>query len=75
MVQLGKIKKNARAREDDMNETMCQLCGLRPATVPERDLGRLVRRLCRECGEVRRKKDVRRIIELIEQRKEREKVK
>lgn len=53
-----------------MARKMCELCGDRPATVPDRGrMGRLINRVCSPCHALRLAGDMKRIMELREKRR------
>ncbi len=55
-----------------MAKKMCEICGEKPATVPDRKrMGRLINRLCSSCHALRLSGDIKRILELHEQRRAR----
>lgn len=44
---------------------LCEICGVNPATVPDRErMGRLINRVCTGCHALRLKGDLQRILEL-----------
>ena len=52
---------------------LCEICGENPATVPDRErMGRLINRVCSSCHALRLAGDMKRIMELYEQRRARE---
>ena len=53
-----------------MTTKLCELCGDKPATVPDRErMGRLINRVCNSCHALRLKGDLKRIMELEEKRR------
>ena len=55
-----------------MAKKMCEICGEKPATVPDRErMGRLINRVCSSCHTLRLAGDMKRIMELHEQRRAR----
>ncbi len=55
-----------------MAKKMCEICGEKPATVPDRErMGRLINRVCSSCHALRLSGDIKRILELHEQRRAR----
>lgn len=53
-----------------MAKKMCEICGEKPATVPDRQrLGRLINRVCSSCHALRLAGDMKRIMELHEKRR------
>lgn len=53
-----------------MAKKMCEICGEKPATVPDRErFGRLINRVCSSCHALRLAGDMKRILELQEKRK------
>ena len=55
-----------------MGRKMCEICGEKPATVPDREqMGRLINRVCSSCHALRLAGDIQRILELRKQRLER----
>lgn len=58
-----------------MSKKLCEICGLNPATVPDRNrMGRPINRICGPCHSIRLKGDIKSIKELHEQRKQKNKV-
>lgn len=54
-----------------MTKKLCEICGEKPATVPDRErMGRLINRLCSSCHSLRLAGDMKRIMELREERME-----
>lgn len=54
-----------------MAKKMCEICGEKPATVPDRErIGRLINRVCSSCHALRLAGDIRRIMELHEKRRQ-----
>ena len=52
-----------------MSKKKCEICGVKPATVPDRErIGRLINRVCSSCHALRLAGDIKRIIELREKR-------
>jgi len=50
---------------------MCEICGEKPATVPDRErMGRLINRVCSSCHALRLAGDMKRILELHEKRRQ-----
>jgi len=48
-----------------MAKKLCEICGEKPATVPDRErMGRLINRLCGECHGMRLRGDMRRILDI-----------
>lgn len=55
-----------------MAKKLCEICGTSPATVPDRNRpGRLINRVCGRCHGLRLAGDVREIMRLHEQRRQR----
>ena len=55
-----------------MAKKLCEICGEKPATVPDRErMGRLINRVCSSCHALRLDGDMKRIMELHEQRRAR----
>ena len=53
-----------------MSKKMCEICGEKPATVPDRkQVGRLINRVCSSCHSLRLASDIKKIIELAEKRR------
>ena len=53
-----------------MAKKMCEICGVNPATVPDRErMGRLINRVCSSCHSLRLAGDMMRILELHEKRR------
>jgi hypothetical protein len=53
-----------------MAKKLCEICGEKPATVPDRErMGRLINRVCSSCHALRLAGDMKRIMELHEQRR------
>ena len=53
-----------------MSKKMCEICGEKPATVPDRkQVGRLINRVCSSCHSLRLAGDIKKIIELAEKRR------
>ena len=53
-----------------MAKKMCEICGEKPATVPDRErMGRLINRVCSSCHSLRLAGDMKRILELREKRR------
>jgi len=53
-----------------MSKKMCEICGEKPATVPDRkQVGRLINRVCSSCHSLRLAGDMKRILELTEKRR------
>lgn len=53
-----------------MPKKMCELCGEKPATVPDRErMGRLINRVCSSCHSLRLAGDMVRILELQKSRR------
>lgn len=56
-----------------MAKKMCEICGEKPATVPDRErMGRLINRVCSSCHALRLAGDLKRILELHEKEKPRQ---
>lgn len=56
-------------RRLNMGKKMCEICGEKPATVPDRErMGRLINRVCTSCHALRLAGDMKRILELREKR-------
>jgi len=54
-----------------MSKKMCEICGVNPATVPDRErMGRPINRVCGECHGLRLRGDLKRILELHKKRTE-----
>ena len=54
-----------------MAKKMCEICGEKPATVPDRErVGRLINRVCSSCQALRLAGDMKRIFELHEKRRQ-----
>ena len=54
-----------------MAKKMCEICGERPATVPDRErMGRLINRVCSSCHALRLAGDMKRILELREKHRQ-----
>ena len=54
-----------------MAKKMCEICGEKPATVPDRErMGRLINRVCSSCHALRLAGDMKRILELHERRRQ-----
>jgi hypothetical protein len=54
-----------------MAKKMCEICGEKPATVPDREqIGQLVNRVCLSCHSLRLAGNMKRIFELHEKRRE-----
>ena len=54
-----------------MAKKMCEICGEKPATVPDRErIGRLINRVCSSCHSLRLAGDMKRILELHEKRRQ-----
>ena len=54
-----------------MAKKMCEICGEKPATVPDRErMGRLINRVCSSCHALRLAGDMKRILELHEKRRQ-----
>lgn len=52
-----------------MAKKMCEICGEKPATVPDREgMGRLINRVCPSCHALRLAGDLKRIMALREKR-------
>lgn len=52
-----------------MAKKLCDICGDRPATVPDRErMGRLINRVCSSCHALRLAGDMQRILELRKKR-------
>lgn len=52
-----------------MAKKKCEICGEKPATIPDRErMGRLTNRVCSSCNALRLAGDMKRILELHEQR-------
>jgi len=55
-----------------MAKKLCEICGASPATVPDRNRpGRLINRVCGRCHGLRLAGDMREIMRLHEQRRQR----
>ena len=53
-----------------MAKKMCQICGVKPATVPDREcVGRLINKVCDSCHGLRLAGDVKRIMALTAERR------
>ena len=53
-----------------MTKKLCEICGEKPATVPDRErMGRLINRVCSSCHSLRLVGDTKRIMELHEKRR------
>ena len=53
-----------------MTKKMCEVCGQKPATVPDRErMGRLINRVCQSCHALRLAGDLKRILELHDRRR------
>ena len=53
-----------------MTKKMCEICGEKPAAVPDRErIGRLINGVCSSCHALRLAGDVKRILELHEDRR------
>ena len=53
-----------------MAKKMCEICGERPASIPDRErMGRLIHRVCSSCHALRLAGDMKRILELHEKRR------
>jgi hypothetical protein len=53
-----------------MAKKKCEICGEKPATVPDRErMGRLINRVCSSCHSLRLAGDMKRILELREKRR------
>lgn len=54
---------NFEPREKEMSKKMCEICGIHPATVPDRErIGRLINRVCGQCHVLRLAGDLERIL-------------
>ena len=54
-----------------MAKKMCELCGDKPATVPDRErMGRPINRVCSSCHALRLEGDLKRIMELYRKRRQ-----
>jgi len=54
-----------------MAKKMCEICGEKRATVPDRErMGRLINRVCGSCHKLRLAGDIKRILELHEKRRQ-----
>jgi hypothetical protein len=55
-----------------MAKKLCEICGEKPATVPDRErIGRLINRVCSSCHGLRLAGDMQKIMELHKERQER----
>ena len=53
-----------------MARKMCEICGEKPASVPDRErMGRLINRVCLSCHALRLAGDMKQIMELREKRR------
>jgi hypothetical protein len=65
------MKKRYPMRGRTIAKKLCEICGEKPATVPDRErIGRLSNRLCSSCHTLQLTGDMKRILELREKRRQ-----